>query len=71
MFKVKLDNNRFLIFSIIITSIIQLIIVTNQIFANFFGLVTVPIENAIVLLLLTIPLIITMEIFKTAIHHKS
>ena len=71
MFKVKLDNNRFLIFSIIITSIIQLIIVTNQIFANFFGLVTVPIENAIVLLLLTIPLIITMEIFKTEIHHKS
>ena len=71
MFKVKLDNNRFLIFSIIITSIIQLIIVTNQIFANFFGLVTVPIENAIVLLLLTIPLIITMEIFKAVIHHKS
>lgn len=71
MFKVKLDNNRFLIFSIIITSIIQLIIVTNQIFANFFGLVTIPIENAIVLLLLTIPLIITMEIFKAEIHHKS
>lgn len=66
-FKIPGLNNRFLIFSIIITSLIQLFIIRNQYIANFFGLTTITIENAGLLFLLTIPLIIAMEIFKRCI----
>ncbi len=63
-FKIPGLNNRFLIFSIIITSLIQLVIIRNEYISNFFGLTTIPIENAGLLFLLTIPLIIVMELFK-------
>ena len=70
-FKIPGLNNRFLIFSIIITSLIQLIIVRNTNIANFFGLTTISIESAGLLFLLTIPLICAMEIFKKIIENKN
>ena len=62
--KISGQNNRFLILSIVVTSVIQLIIVTKYVLANFYGLTTISIENAGMLFLLTIPLIIIMEIYK-------
>lgn len=64
MFKISGHNNRFLIVSIVITSLIQFIIVRTEVLANFFKLTTISIENIGILFLLTIPLIIVMEIFK-------
>ncbi len=63
-FKIPGLNNRFLIFSIIITSLIQLMIIRIPTVAEFFGLTTLPIENAGLLFILTIPLIYIMELFK-------
>lgn len=64
MFKISGRNNRFLIFSIVITSLIQLMIIRVEPIANFFQLTTIPIESAGLLFLLTIPLIVVMESFK-------
>ena len=66
MFKISGNNNRFLIISIILTLCIQTIIVRIPETAGFFGLATIPIENIGMLFLGTIPLIMGMEIFKTA-----
>lgn len=66
MFKISGNNNRFLIISIILTMCIQTIIVRIPETAGFFGLITIPIENIGMLFLGTIPLIMGMEIFKTA-----
>lgn len=64
IFKIPLRNNKFLITSIIITSLIQVVIVTVPIFSQFFKLSTISIESVLILLLLTIPVIGAMEIFK-------
>lgn len=64
MFKISGQNNRLLILSILITSLIQLIIVRTEVFANFFKLTTISIESAGMLIIFTIPLVIVMEIFK-------
>jgi len=68
MFKISGYNNRFLIISIIITSLIQLMIIRVEPIANFFQLTTIPVESAGLLFLLTIPLIVVMEIFKRRLH---
>lgn len=65
MFKISGQNNRFLILSIVITSLIQLIIIRVPVFAEFFKLTTISIDNSGLLFLFTIPLIVVMEIFKT------
>lgn len=64
MFKISGTNNRFLIISIIITLCIQVLIVRIPEAAGFFGLITIPIQNILMLFLGTIPLIVGMEIFK-------
>ena len=64
IFKISGQNNQFLIFSILITSLIQLFIIRIDKLANFFKLTTISIEHAGMLFLFTIPLIIVMEIFK-------
>ena len=63
-FKIPGLNNRFLIFSIVITSLIQLMIINVPSVANFFGLSVLTLNQAIPLLILTLPLIFVMEIFK-------
>lgn len=64
IFKIPLENNKFLIWSILITSIIQIIIVSIPSLANFFKLSVIGIQEILLLLILTIPVIIAMEIFK-------
>ena len=64
IFKISGQNNMFLIFSIIITSLIQLIIVTKEPLASFFKLKAISLENASMLFILTIPLLVIMEIYK-------
>lgn len=64
MFRLKIRDNYFVISTLVITSILQVIIVRTPGFANVFGLDTIPFENAIVLLLLTAPVLVTMELFK-------
>ncbi len=63
-FRIAGTNNKFLIFSILITSVIQLIIVRVPAFANFFGLEILSTDGAGLMLIFTIPLIIVMELFK-------
>lgn len=70
MFKISGYNNRFLIFSIIITSLIQLFIIRVEKIASFFKLTTISIENAGLLFLFTIPLIIVMELYKKVTIHS-
>ena len=53
--------------SILITSIIQVMIVSYEPWARFFKLTTIPIQDIGILLLLTIPVIVVMEIFKKII----
>ena len=64
IFEISGLNNRFLIISIVVTSLIQLIIVTKGALAGFFNLTTISLENAGMLFLYTIPLLIVMEIYK-------
>lgn len=58
------NDNMFVIVSLILANIIQIIIIRNANIASIFELTTIPLTNAISLLSLTIPLIIAMEIFK-------
>lgn len=64
IFKISLKNNVFLIISIIVTSLIQILIVSSKTLSSFFRLNTIGIREIIILFVLTIPVIIAMEIFK-------
>lgn len=64
IFKIPLNNNIFLILSIFITTIIQIIIVSSNFLSNILRLTTISLESILILLLFTIPLIIMMEAFK-------
>ena len=64
LFKIPFICNKFLIGSIIITSLIQVVIVSVPTLANFLKISVVQIKEVLVLLLLTIPVLFTMEIFK-------
>ena len=64
MFKIPSSNNRFLIISIVVTTLIQIVITQIPVFASFFCLQVIPLENVFLLFLFTIPLILGMEIFK-------
>lgn len=64
IFKIPLNNNIFLILSIFITIIIQIIIVSNNFLSNILRLTIISLESILILLLFTIPLIIMMEAFK-------
>lgn len=64
IFKIPLNNNIFLILSIFITTIIQIIIVSNNFLSNILRLTTISLESILILFLFTIPLIIMMEAFK-------
>lgn len=64
IFKIPLNNNIFLILSIFITTIIQIIIVSNNFLSNILRLTIISLESILILLLFTIPLIIMMEAFK-------
>lgn len=63
-FKISGQNNKFLIFSILLTCIIQIIVVRSNTLSNILHLSTIPLEFAGVLSLFSIPLIIIMEIYK-------
>lgn len=69
-FKISGQNNRFLIFSILITSIIQFVIVRSSALAGILHLSVISIEGAGLLIWLTAPLIIIMEIFKKSQTNK-
>lgn len=64
IYKISSNNNIFLIASIIITSIIQVLIVSYEPFAKFFNLTTITVPEILILLILTVPVIIVMEIYK-------
>lgn len=71
IFKIPIKNNIFLIASIIITTLIQILIVTNESLASIFKLSVISGRQIIILLILTIPVIIIMEIFKLIKKHNS
>lgn len=64
IFQIPLSNNKFLMFSILITSLIQVLIVSTDYFSGFFQLTTLTIDQIGFLLLLTISVILVMEVFK-------
>lgn len=64
IFKIPFRNNKFLISSIVVTSLIQVAIVSIPSFSQFFKISTISIELVLILLLLTIPVVAVMEIFK-------
>ena len=63
-FKISGQNNKFLIFSILITCLIQIIVVRSDILSNILRLKTIPLEFAGGLVVFSIPLIIIMEVYK-------
>ena len=63
-FKISGLNNKFLIASIIITSLIQFTIIQIPAIANFFGFEVISINSAGYLIFLTLPVILMMEVFK-------
>lgn len=63
-FKISGQNNKFLIFSILITCLIQIIVVRSDILSNILRLKTIPLEFAGGLVVFSIPLIIIMECIK-------
>ena len=66
IFKMPKETNKFLIFSIIATSIIQIIIVKTASIAKFFKLETISSDIIVKLLTLALPIMFVMEIFKKA-----
>lgn len=64
MFKIPFRNNRFLIISIIVTIIIQVLIVQFKPIGSFFHLNLLQIKDVFKLFALTVPLVLGMEIFK-------
>lgn len=64
MFKIPFRNNRFLIISIIVTIIIQILIVQFKPIGSFFHLNLLQIKDVFKLFALTVPLVLGMEIFK-------
>lgn len=65
-FKMRIQDNMFVITTLIIANIIQVIIVNHQGLANIFELTCMPTVEVLSLLLLTIPIVMAMEIFKYA-----
>ncbi len=70
LFKTKIKENRFVVFTLVITSIIQVLIVLLPNWANIFELKTLPLFDALGLAFLTIPLLIIMEIFKVYVRYR-
>lgn len=70
IFKVKLRDNYFVVSTLIITSIFQIIIVMIPGLANVFELGTIPFSSTIGLLLLTVPIIALMEVFKIFVRRS-
>ena len=70
MLKLKIKNNYFVITTLVITSIIQVIIVMVPSMAKVFELDTVPLASILGLLILTLPLLVAMEIFKMFVRAK-
>ena len=64
IFKTSMLNNRFLMLSILITSIIEVMIVSYEPWAKFFNLTVIPVNSIWFLLLLTVPILVVMEIYK-------
>ena len=50
--------------SILFTSIIQVMVVSYEPWAKFFSLTVIPVNSIWVLLLLTVPILVVMEIYK-------
>lgn len=73
IFQISISNNKFLMYSILVTTLIQIFIVTTPHFSAFFQLTTLTIGQIGFLLLLTIPVILVMEVFKMVrrMHSKS
>ena len=63
-FKISGQNNKFLIFSILATCLIQLMVVRSDILSNILRLKTIPLEFAGGLAVFSMPLIIIMEVYK-------
>lgn len=64
IFQIPLSNNKFLMLSILITTLIQVLIVSTNHFSGLFQITTLTISQIGSLLLLTIPVILVMEVFK-------
>lgn len=69
-FKIPLKNNKLLLFSIIITSIIQVVIVSSEPIARFFQLTTLTYLQIGILLILTLPIILVMDFVKRLRNRK-
>ena len=70
-FKMHMKDNLFVIITLTIANVIQVLIVKNDTLAKIFELKCIPTLNAIGPIVLTIPLIIVMELFKSMINRNS
>lgn len=68
MFMLKIKDNYFVITTLVITSILQVIIVLVPNMAKVFELKTIPLTDMLSLLLLTLPVLLTMEIYKVFVR---
>ena len=70
LLKVRVKDNLFVIITLTIANIIQVLIVRFEAVAKVFELTTMPTAQAICLILYTIPLLIIMEFFKLYINRS-
>lgn len=70
IYRIHMKDNLFVIITLVIANIMQIVIIRIPTLASLFGLTCIPLINAISLLTLTIPLILAMEIFKAIINKK-
>ena len=66
----KIKDNYFVITTLVMTSILQVIIVLVPNMAKVFELKTIPLTDMLSLLLLTLPVLLTMEIYKVFIRAR-
>lgn len=70
LFKIKMKDNYFVVTTLVITSIVQIIIVMVPNIAKVFELGTISPASILGLLVLTVPLLVAMEIFKAFIRSR-
>lgn len=63
-------NNKFLIFSIVGSIIIQVIAIEVDIFAKFLQITKIPLWHILGLFMMSLPLLIIMEVYKKLVYHK-
>ena len=63
-------NNKFLIFSVVGSIILQIIVIEVEVFAKFLQITRIPTWHILGLFIMSLPLLMIMEVYKKLVYHK-